>query len=559
MLAAVVFISGAVLMALEMVGSRILAPYFGNSIYVWGSLISVVLAALTAGYFVGGRLADRHPEPRWLGWLIVVPGVFVTAMPLWAGVFNGAVLAVGVPAREGSLLSALVLFLLPGLFLGTVSPYAIRLAARGVETIGITAGTLYAVSTAGSIVGTLVTAFYLVSWLGVVQILYVLGAALILLGLGVVAWDRRMIAGGDDAGPAKGAQKSPPAALGQAGRSGAGGAASRAKVPARRLPRAATPGRRDALWAVLVLAVAGASLWAGAGRAEWSGLAQGRGDVLLERDSAYHHILVVDEPTGLRYLKFDDSWQSAMDRSDPVSLVFGYTRYFHLAMALVGDARRVLMVGLGGGSVPKNFLVRYPELSIDVAELDPEVVTVAQRYFDVPDREPRLAIHAEDGRLFVVRSDQRYDAVFLDAYYANSIPFHLATREYMEQLASRLAPGGVVASNIIGALSGRRSLLFRSMLKTMQAVFPTVYVLPVGAYSGSAIDPSLRNIVVLATKEPPLSPEVFRSRVEQLEAAGRLPAGSSDLARSLVVQPIDTSDVPLLTDDHAPVDTLIPL
>ncbi|WP_324667525.1 fused MFS/spermidine synthase [Geochorda subterranea] len=542
MLAGVVFLAGAVLMGLEMVGSRILAPYFGNSIYVWGSLISVVLAALTAGYFLGGRLADRRPHPEWMGWLIVAPGAFVSTMPLWAGPFNFWMINTGIGIREGSLLSALVLFFLPGLFLGTVSPYAIRLAAERLQTIGTTAGMLYAISTAGSIVGTLFTAFYLVAWLGVTHILYLFGGILVVLGLVVVIWGHRR-------GMAAAAER--PASAATASRTSAR-AASR---------RAATGGRqasgRTLLWALVAVGVAAASLVAGLGSAGWTGIAQGRGEILYERDSVYHHILVVDDPGGIRYLKFDDSWQSAMDRERPDDLVFWYTRYFHVAMGLVPDARQLLMVGLGGGSVPKNFLATYRDLTMDVAELDPEVVAVAHRYFQVPLDDPRLRIVAEDGRLFVRRSPHRYDAIFLDAYFAHSIPFHLATVEFFEELEARLTPDGVVASNIIGALSGRHSLLFRSMLKSMQAVFDTVYVLPVGTTSGSAIDPVQRNIIVLATNQPALSPQAFQERIASLEREGRLPPGSSLYARSLVVEAISTGDVPLLTDDHAPVDTLL--
>ncbi|HEY8498461.1 MAG TPA: fused MFS/spermidine synthase [Limnochordales bacterium] len=542
MLAGVVFVSGAVLMGLEMVGSRLLAPYFGNSIYVWGSLISVVLASLTAGYFLGGRLADRRPSPEWMGWLIVAPGAFVTTMPLWAGPFNFWMINTGIGIREGSLLSALVLFFVPGLFLGTVSPYAIRLAAERLQTIGTTAGLLYAVSTAGSIAGTLFTAFYLVAWLGVTHILYLLGGILVLLGLLVVAWgQRRRLQPAEVRSPS---QATPDRAAPRAAGRRAGAGAPRSVV-------------RSVVWALVAVGVAGASIAAGIGTAAWTGMAQGRGQVIYEKDSVYHHILVVDDPTGVRYLKFDDSWQSAMDRERPQELVFWYTRYFHLAMALVPDARRALMVGLGGGSVPKNFLATYPALEMDVAELDPEVVQVAHRFFAVPQDEPRLRIATEDGRLFVRRSPTRYDVIFLDAYFAHSIPFHLATLEFFQELKQRLAPGGVVASNIIGALSGRHSLLFRSMLKSMQAVFGTVYVLPVGSTSGSATDPVQRNIIVLATDQPPLSPQAFQERVAELERQGRLPAGSSIYARSLVVEPIPTGDVPLLTDDHAPVDTLL--
>lgn len=549
MLGAVVFISGAVLMALEMVGSRVVAPYFGNSIYVWGSLISVVLAALTTGYFAGGRLADRRPTAEAMGWLITGAGVFVVLLPLWAGPLNAWLVRTGLDARSGSLISALVCFFVPGAFLGTVSPYAVRLAARQMETIGFTAGSLYAISTAGSIAGTLLTAFYLIAWLGVRQILYVLGSVLVLMGLGLVVWGARA-----RVGVAHGVAASAP--------QGAGPRRARLATPSSRSPAALGfekwRRRLRALWAVLALAVAAGAWAAGRPGAGWAGIAQERGRVLWEQDSAYHHILVVDDPIGIRYLKFDASWQSAMDLRDPDRLVFSYTPYFHLAMALVPDAREALFVGLGGGSVPKHFLRYYPDLRMDVAELDPAVIDVARRYFQLPD-DPRLSVYAQDGRSFVARASGRYDAVFLDAYFADSIPFHLTTLEFMREVQARLVPGGVVASNIIGALSGTRSQLFRSMLKTIQQVFPTVYVLAVGSRSGRAVDPFLRNILVLATDQPPATPEQFRERIRQAEQEGRVPPQTSALALSLVVDPIDVSDVPVLSDDFAPVDTLIRL
>ena len=528
MLAAVVFIAGAVLMALEMVGSRVLAPYFGNSIYVWGSLISVVLAALTVGYFAGGRLADRIPTAQAMGWLITAAGVFMSLLPLWAGNFNAWTQRVGMGVRSGSLLASTVLFLLPSVFLGAVSPYAIRLAARQVERIGFTAGSLYAISTAGSIAGTLITAFYLVSWLGVRQILHLLGAVLVLVGLLlVVAGDRvvqvahRPQAGAAPAGRMRGAW-----------------------------------GRRG-LWGILAVAVA-LGAWQQDRGTGWAGLSTWPGKVLLEKDSAYHHILVMDDGSGYRHLRFDASWQSGMDLQDPNRLVYPYTRYFHLAMALVPEARRALFVGLGGGSTPKNFLVTYPHLAMDVAELDPEVVEVARRFFALPS-DPRLQVAAVDGRIFVATTQNRYDVVFLDAYFADSIPFHLTTREFLEEVRQRLQPRGVVASNIIGALSGQRSQLFRSMLKTIRAVFPTTYVLAVGRTSGEAVDPVLRNLIVLATDRPQLRPEEFRQLVAGAEEQGLIPKESAGLAWSLVTEPIATDDVPVLTDDFAPVDTLIRL
>lgn len=174
-----VFVCGATLMGLEIVASRVLAPTFGNSIYVWGSLISIFLAALSIGYYWGGALSDRTPKASVLSLLVAVPALLITALPYYAGVVNAWFSTDTWDPRWGPLLASSVLFLVPSLFLGTVSPYAIKLKAKSIETVGKTAGRLYAVSTAGSIVGTLATAFFLIPAMGVSNILHTLGAVLL--------------------------------------------------------------------------------------------------------------------------------------------------------------------------------------------------------------------------------------------------------------------------------------------------------------------------------------------------------------------------------------------
>ena len=181
----VVFVCGAVLMGLEIVGSRILAPHFGNSIFVWGSLISVVLAALSLGYWLGGIVADRWPRLSVLGVLIAIPGIMIAVLPFGYPALNRAIAIGDLGARLGPLISCVVLFLVPSVFLGTISPFAVRLQARAVTSVGTTAGGLYAVSTAGSIAGTLLTAFYLIVVMGVANIVHGLGLTLLLTAAAV--------------------------------------------------------------------------------------------------------------------------------------------------------------------------------------------------------------------------------------------------------------------------------------------------------------------------------------------------------------------------------------
>lgn len=490
------FISGAVLLALEILASRILAPYFGNSVYVWGSLIGVFLAALACGYFLGGRVADRWPVPPAFAGVIFLAGLLVFPMPRFASALLQSVLTADLGPRGGPFAASLALFFLPALVMGMVSPYAVRLRARSVATIGNVAGALYAVSTLGSIAGTLLASFVLLAVMGVRTVVHVLGAVLMVLA--VFAWlaGRRLaLAGGGVLF----------AALLVVG------------VPLTWRP-AAPPGLR------------------------------------VERDTVYHRITVADE-ADIRYLKLDNYWQSGLDLLVPRRTVFAYADYMHLPVVFRPEAQRVLMIGLGGGTVPTRYHQDYRRMAIEVLEIDPAVIDVARQYFNVP-ADPRLRLVPQDGRLFVTRGRTRYDIILLDAYLIDTIPFHLATREFFVAARARLAPGGVLGSNVIGALAGPRSALFRSIYRTMTAVFRTVYVFPVewGRFDSAE---SLRNIILVATDRPRLSPDAVMAAAAQ---ARRVPGVTlerfEDVARDLFTGDVETADVPVLTDDFAPVELL---
>lgn len=489
--------SGAVLLALEIVASRIIAPYFGNSVYVWGSLIGIFLTALAAGYLLGGRIADRWPSPPLFAAVVFLAGLLVFPIPLIAPALLQSIALNDLGPRANPLVGSLALFFLPGVVMGMVSPFAVRLRARTVATIGNVAGVLYALSTLGSIVGTLLAAFVLLAVMGVRTIVHLLGALLMVLAL--VAWlsNRRVVL--------------------------AGGAT-----------------------VVAVLLVLGVPL------ASPRRLPQG---LRYEQDTVYHRITVSDEGD-IRYLKLDNYWQSGLDLADRLRTVFPYSDYMHLPVLFVPDARHVLMVGLGGGTVPARYHQDYPQMTVDVVELDPTIIAVAGQYFDVRGND-RLRLIANDGRLFLTRTADRYDIILLDAYLIDTIPFHLATREFYETARAHLTPGGVLASNVIGALGGPRSGLFRAIYKTFRAVFPTVYVFPVEWYRFQSLE-AVRNIIIIGTDRPALTPEAVASAAARARASpGVTLERFGDAAHDLYDTPMSTSDVPVLTDDFAPVELLI--
>ncbi|MEW6523061.1 MAG: fused MFS/spermidine synthase [Bacillota bacterium] len=500
MLYFVVFGSGAMLMSLEMVGSRILAPYFGTSIFVWGSLIGVFLGALSIGYFLGGALSDRAPRTEVLAAVLVASGATVAVIPLVSTPVQAWILGRDPGPQLGPLLACMALFFVPSVFMGMVSPYAIKLKARDLDRVGNIAGRLYGISTFGSILGTLATSFYLIPALGVQAIIRSLGAGL--MGLGLLA----LVSAG---------------------------------------------ARRRTQWAAvaalicLVLLTPAAVSPAGPGR------------VVYEAQTLYHQIYVVDSE-GVRYLKFNNSFQGGMLLDDPYQSSFPYADYFHLSLVFNPEIKNVLVVGLGGGMAPKRFHRDYPHMSIDAVEIDPVVVRVARQYFHVPE-DDRLRLFAQDGRQFVQKTDQRYDLVILDAYYADSIPFHLTTVEFFREVKACLNPGGVVAFNMIGAVEGRSSKLFRTMHRTFQTVFPHLYSFPIGMAQDGQTG-SIRNVIVFGTASDALGGGgrgVLVARMRLLAASRVSIKGFEGFAADFWEKVILYDDVEALTDDHAPVDTLL--
>ena len=179
----VVFICGAIVMSFEILGSRVLAPNFGSSVFVWGSLISVFLAGLSAGYYLGGRLADINPSSRKLSLIIIAPGLLLLTFPLYSAPISDWIFMQDLGVRMSPLSASSALFLIPSVFLGIVSPYTAKLMICSLHTSGKTIGMLYALSTFGSIIGTLITSFYLIALAGVNALIMGQGVLLIALAI----------------------------------------------------------------------------------------------------------------------------------------------------------------------------------------------------------------------------------------------------------------------------------------------------------------------------------------------------------------------------------------
>jgi len=488
-------------MALELLGSRLLAPVFGNSIFVWGSLIGVVLAALSVGYYLGGKLADRQPNLHTLSAVIFAAGILVVALPaLTPQVFN-AIIKLNVGERYSPLLATTLLLAAPSILLGMVSPYAIRLVARTVEKMGGASGNLYALSTLGSIVGTFVTVFVLIPEFGVNKIILAIGMTLL-----VVAFL---------------------------------GLRFRMKV----------------LVLLILVILPFAAPYMVSRRLTIAAYTLALGDTIYETDTPYHHLQVADSfdpahQSTIRILILDDNLHSAMDLKDPDRTVFPYTDYFHLGFLLNPNITRVLFIGGGGFTGPKSFLRDYPNVQVDVAEIDPDVIRVAEQYFAVDPNNPRLHIYNDDGRIFLQKTTQKYDLIVLDAYSKSYVPFHLMTAEFFKEIVAHLGLNGSVISNLISSVSSNGDQLLVAETNTMHTAFPNVYTFAVGGTSY----PNLQNVIILATLLPQ---HLTGSDFDNLAAANtmvRIPELREYVGNFLT---ISSGSSPVLTDNYAPVETLL--
>lgn len=495
-----VFVCGGAVMALEIISSRFFAPYIGTSILVWTSLIGIVMAGLSCGYLLGGVAGDRWNSLTKLRQIVGVSGLWI----LLIIVVRDPLLNTLVGTLHSVMLIAVIgttlLLLVPSILLGMVTPYAVRLSADSVETIGHTAGRLSALSTLGSIAGTFLAGFALLPTMGTTAILFAIATALVLT-----------------------------AALGS---------------------------QPQSIHAALAFLLSG-GLFLQIHTAERALAWQSTG-TLFTVDSPYSSIEVqqlTDTRTGkeFRLLRIDGGSHGAKYVQQNNELVFDYTRYYRLADMVRTDIRKALLIGGGSYTVAHDFLSRHSDAEITVLEIDPAVTKVAEKYFDVR-ANSRMKIHHEDARMFLNRGGApnaaqesgTYQVVFGDAFRSEStVPFHLTTKEAAQRIAALLDDEGIYILNVIGSLEGKRSRYPKAQLATLQSVFPFVLALDVH----SELEPeSMRNIILIAGKSPLLPVNSVSEHQEMADMLSHTIENGNRGADGLV-----------LTDNFAPVEAMLHL
>lgn len=423
LLLTIVFLCGFVLMTFEIVGSRVLAPVFGTSTYVWASIIGVVLGAMSIGYVYGGKVADQNPYPGALGKLIFSGAVSILLMNLGKGALLSTIANWSIVLVLKSTIAAVILFSAPAFFLATVVPFILRIAFTEVENSGKVVGRFYAVSTVGSILGTFSGAVLFIPLVGTNNILWIL--ATILFGCSFLCM----------------------------------------------------PIKKKTETMIFLFLLAGNVVYSFYPRAYIDK------DTFYNRVRIFDG---EEDNRKTRYLQLNGYINSGMYLETPNELLYPYTQFYRLIEHFVPDFKHVLMLGGGGYSFPKYYLNNYPDRKIDVVEIDGELSELSEAYFNLR-LNNQIQIYTEDARTYVENTPHQYDAILCDVFSSTlSAPFQLATLEFYQLAEEKLKEDGIFMVNILGSNDAEKGVFLHSQLKTINEVFPQVMTFAVQerAYKG---------------------------------------------------------------------------
>ena len=498
----VVFIASFCTLVIELVAGRIMAPYVGVSLYTWTSIIGVVLAGISIGAWIGGTLADRYPRPATLGWLLFLSGVGALTIAPLTDLIGAAQLQTTLMFRI--LLLTTAIFFVPSMLLGMISPVVVKLTLDNLDRTGNIVGKIYAFSTLGSIIGTFATGFFLISWMGTRNILLTMGA--ILIGSAFLF----------------------------------GGLFLKRKA-------AVISASIIATVAVLVSTIFGYA---------YKPMLDDK--TYYYKESDYFTIKLRKYPikggtVEGEALILDNLIHSVNDVNDPAFLDYDYIRIYEEVVSWQMNHRLsvdALFIGGGGYTFPRYLEAKYPGARIDVVEIDPEVTRVVHEYLGLP-RSTTIRSFNEDGRWFVMNSKDkgRYDFIFGDAFNDLSIPYHLTTREFAQQMRELLKPDGLLIANLIDSVT--EGLFLPSYIRTLEEVFGK------GNVNLFVLAPELRRLGI-ATCVVVASPKKWdMGDLARVIGARAGKAMTANIVPQESLQQIlrDRPSV-ILTDDYVPVDNL---
>lgn len=489
------FTTGASVMIIELAANRVLAPWFGNSLYTWTGLIGVILLSLSIGYYLGGWLADKNPNFRTFFHIISASSILIFIIP-----FINGILYKNFPYRNiviGPLFASLLLFSLPGILLGSVSPYAIRLVSllSSDKKIGVSAGSIAMFSTLGSVLGTFTAGFFLIPTFKLSMIFFVTSFLLLFLSLfGYFLFEKKTIS----------------------------------KYSILNM-------------VLLVLLVLGAGLY------QYIDLHKEK-NILFDKTTFYHRIRVVqtEEAKGqfLRSL-FLDTTSEGGQYVNSSEIPIEYQKYWELSKIFCNELKRAAFLGAGSFTMPEAISQHYKAADIDVIEIDPEVIQVGRKFFKLGDFNKIGAI-SDDARRFLQLTTKRYDLIFGDAFNGiRYVPAHLLTQEFFELVNSKLNTGGAFMINIISSLKGAKATLFKCVMRTLEQAFTNSYVFPMIPFNLH----SMQNIIIVSSD---LNFDVIGIKEKTLDYSLR-----SLLKNYVPPDQYEFKGGTILTDNYNPIDYIV--
>lgn len=496
-----VFTGGLTTLGIEMSASRLLGNVFGTSNLVWANIIGLILLYLSVGYFVGGRWADRSPY-RTTFYKILLWGAFLSALiplvsrPVLSGAATAFVSAEAGVAL-GSFAAVLILFAIPVTLLGTVSPFAIRLAVTDVGSAGKTSGRLYAISTIGSLIGTFLPVFVTIPTLGTFRSFMLFAGILFVIGF-IGLWRQNR-----------------------------------------------TSAIRH-LWMPVVIVALSFVVLNGPLRAPL-----GNAQLLWEKESAYNYIQVQEDPEGNRYLYLNEG-QGIHSQWHPTNVSYGRTWDFFLVAPYFNEppyapeeVESLAIVGLAAGTTARQYIAAYGDIPIVGIEIDPAIVDAGARFFDMnAEKMPSLKVYVQDGRYQLNRLDERFTVIGIDAYRPPYIPAHLTTVEFFQEVRDHLTDDGAVAINVGRTQTDRR--LIDALTATLLQVFPSVHAMDV---------PFSFNTILVATVQPTSDQNLIENLALLPEDTNPVLLAALQVGAASLV-PTQSSDV-VFTDDRAPIESLV--
>ena len=493
-----VFITGAAVLVIEVLALRILSPYYGNTIFSASSVMGVILLALSLGYYWGGKLADRHPDFVWFFGIILFGALFTWLLQVFIKLVL-PLIGYKMSIVWGPLVNSLIMFFIPSLLLGTLSPYAIKLqqVLRPAEGIGSLSGQAFFWSTCGSIVGSLLTGFVLIPYLGVDKIVMSVGLILVILSLVPLLFSKTKL--------------------------------------------------RLKIFFVIAVILVGSVVYF------ILNVFKPNDNVVYTYDGVYEKITILDLPYKDRLTRFfmQDRTASSgiiLDTKEGESdLAFDCAKYYGLYHLLKPSAQDFLVLGGAGYSIPRAILSESSSARVDVVEIEPGLLALAKRYFFLSD-DSRLTNHVEDARRFLAQNDRKYDVIFGDAFSSlYSLPTHMTTQEFFRLTKKRLNDDGILIVNFISDLSTDKDSFMLSEIRTFRSVYPNSYAFAVKSpeYKGT------QNVILLGIND---DRKIDFSQENIKKSSNPIISG---LAGHLVnLDNLDLDSHILLVDNYAPVEYL---